>query len=176
MDLFRMKIGGLLLLLPLAAGSAQAQAAESTYTVQLISESGAQQVIMAAEQEALKLHAPCAIAVVDLSGTLVAFLKMDGVRDGSPDLAINKARTSALLQRPSEETENNVDHGRFSFVTAGFTTLRGGVPLTAHGQVVGAVGVAGLNKDNDVIIAQAAEKAFDPAAGLPTSAPHPPQQ
>ena len=31
--------------------------------------------ITAAEQEAQKLHAPCAIAVVDTSGTLIAFLK-----------------------------------------------------------------------------------------------------
>jgi glc operon protein GlcG len=80
-------------------------AADPTLTVKTISESGAQQVLVAAEHEADKLHAPCAIAVVDASGTLVAFLKMDGVRSGSPDLAIGKARTSALLQRPSAETE-----------------------------------------------------------------------
>jgi len=41
------------------------------------------------------LHAPCTIAIVDSSGILVAFLKMDGVRAGSPDLAIGKARTEA---------------------------------------------------------------------------------
>jgi len=129
--------------------------------VKTISESGAQQVLVAAEHEAERLHAPCAIAVVDVSGTLVAFLKMDGVRSGSPDLAIGKARTSALLQRPSAETEANVDNGRLAFVTAGFMTLRGGVPLKARGQVVGAVGIAGLNKDDDVTIAQAAAAAFE---------------
>jgi glc operon protein GlcG len=142
------------------AGGSHAWAADPTLTVKTISESGAQQVILAAEHEAEKLHAPCAIAVVDASGTLVAFLKMDGVRSGSPDLAIGKARTSALLQRPSAETEDNVDKGRMAFVTAGFMTLRGGVPLTSGKEVVGAVGIAGLNKDNDVAIAQAAAAAF----------------
>jgi glc operon protein GlcG len=145
----------------LACAGADALAADPTLSVKTISESGAQQVLVAAEHEAEKLHAPCAIAVVDASGTLVAFLKMDGVRSGSPDLAIGKARTSALLQRPSAETESNVDNGRLAFVTAGLMTLRGGVPLKAGGQVVGAVGIASLNKDNDVTIAQAAAAAFE---------------
>jgi glc operon protein GlcG len=154
------KIASIVCLAFLACAGSNAWAAAPTLTIKTISESGAQQVIAAAEREAEKLHAPCAIAVVDASGTLVAFLKMDGVRSGSPDLAIGKARTSALLQRPSAETEDNVNHGRTAFVTAGFMALRGGVPLMAGEAVVGAVGIAGLNKDNDVTIAQAAAAAF----------------
>jgi glc operon protein GlcG len=152
----------------MAGASSNVWAADPTLTGKTISESGAQQVLIAAEHEAERLHAPCAIAVVDASGTLVTFLKMDGVRSVSPDLAIGKARTSALLQRPSAETEANVDNGRLAFVTTGLLTLRGGVPLKAGGQVVGAVGVASLNKDNDVTIAQAAGEAF---ASLSTTQP-----
>jgi glc operon protein GlcG len=137
-----------------------ALAADPTVSIKVISEAGAQHALAAAEQEAEKLHAPCAIAVVDSSGTLVAFLKMDNVRAGSPDLAIGKARTSALLQRPSAETEDNIDKGRVAFVTAGLMTLRGGMPLLAGKEVVGAIGVASLNKDNDVAIAQAAAADF----------------
>ena len=137
-----------------------ARAADLTLPVSIVSEAGAQQVLVAAEQEARKLNAPCAVAVVDTSRILVAFMKMDGVRAGSPDLAIGKARTSALLQRPSAETESNVDNGRIAFVTGGFMTLRGGVPLMANGVPVGAVGVASLNKDNDVTIAETAAAAF----------------
>jgi glc operon protein GlcG len=158
------RIASIACLVFLASGGSTLWAADSTRTVQVISEAGAQQVLTAAEHEAEKLHAPCAIAVVDASGTLVAFVKMDGVRAGSPDLAIGKARTSALLERPSAETESNVDNGRLAFVTAGLMTLRGGMPLKAADQVVGAVGVASLNKDNDVAIAQAAAAAFAAAA------------
>jgi glc operon protein GlcG len=158
------KIASVACLVFLACGSRTVWAADPTRTVQVISEAGAQQVLTAAEHEAEKLHAPCAIAVVDASGTLVAFVKMDGVRSGSPDLAIGKARTSALLERPSAETESNVDNGRLAFVTAGLMTLRGGVPLKAGDQVVGAVGVASLSKDNDVAIAQAAAAAFTATA------------
>lgn len=136
------------------------RAAEPTVTLQAVSASGARQTIEAARQAADKLGSPCAIAVVDANGTLVSFDKMDGVRAGSPDLAIGKARTSALLQRPTEQIEDNTDNGRVAFNTAGLITLRGGVPLVADGQAVGAVGVASLNKDHDVIIATAAAKSF----------------
>jgi hypothetical protein len=79
---------------------------------------------------------------------------------GSPDLAIGKARTSALLRRPSAETESAVNNGRPAFATSGLMTLRGGAPLMAGAKVVGAVGIASLDKDNDVKIAQAAAAAF----------------
>jgi glc operon protein GlcG len=145
-------------------GGGDSRAADPTVAEKVISEAGAQQVLIAAEHEAEALHAPCAIAVVDTSGILVAFLKMDGVRAGSPDLAIGKARTSALLQRPTAETESAVNDGRPAFITSGLMTLRGGVPLMAGAEVVGAVGIASRDKDNDVKIAQAAAAAF---ASLP---------
>src|ERR1700735_1967150 len=123
------KLAGFVCTLLLVVATCCARAADLTLPVSVVSEAGAQQVLAAAEQEARKLNAPCAVAVVDTSGILVAFLKMDGVRAGSPDLAIGKARTSALLQRPSAETESNVDNGRIAFVTGGFMTLRGGAPI-----------------------------------------------
>ena len=140
--------------------SSDSWAADPTVAAKVISESGAQQVLIAAEHQAEALHAPCAIAVVDTSGILVAFLKMDGVRAGSPDLAIGKARTSALLQRPTAETESAVNDARPAFATSGLVALRGGVPLMAGAEVVGAVGIASRDKDNDVKIAQAAAAAF----------------
>ncbi len=74
---------------------------------------------------------PCssAIAVVDLAGDLLAFQRMDGVRPASADLAIEKARTAARLQRPTAEIEDNINRGRTAFVTAGIAALRGGVPI-----------------------------------------------
>ena len=165
MALFRKKLASLVCVLLLAGGCSRSWAADLTVPVKVISEAGAQQVLSAAEHEAEKLHAPCAIAVVDASGTLVAFLKMDKVRAGSPDLAIGKARTSALLQRPTSETEDAVNNGRPAFITSELMTLRGGAPLKAGDQVVGAVGVASLNKDNDVTISEAAAAAFAAASG-----------
>src|SRR5271155_2961458 len=113
-----------------------ANAAELTRTVRVINHDGAQTVLKAAADAATRLDAPCAIAVVDRGGILVAFDRMDGVRGGSPDLAIGKARTSALLERPTSETEDNINKGRIAFVTVDLPSLRGGVPLVSDGQVV----------------------------------------
>jgi glc operon protein GlcG len=88
---------------------------------------------------------------------------MDGVRPASGDLAIEKARTAARLQRPTEEIEDNINRGRTAFVTAGIAALRGGVPIRVNGQVVGAVGVASLSKETDTAIANAAAVTLNPS-------------
>jgi glc operon protein GlcG len=85
---------------------------------------------------------------------------MDGVRAASVDLAIEKARTAARLQRPTAEIEDNINRGRTAFVTAGIAALRGGVPIRVSGQVVGAVGVAGLSNETDTEIANTAAAAL----------------
>ena len=87
---------------------------------------------------------------------------MDGVRPASADLAIAKARTAARLQRPTAEIEDNINQGRTAFVTADIMALRGGIPIRLGGEVVGAVGVAGLSKETDTDIAGAAAAALIP--------------
>jgi glc operon protein GlcG len=81
------------------------------------------------------------------AGDLLAFQRMDRVRPASADLAIEKARTAARLQRPTAGIEDNINRGRTAFVTVGIAALRGGVPIHVNGEVVGAVGVAGLSKE-----------------------------
>jgi glc operon protein GlcG len=78
---------------------------------------------------------------------------MDGVRPGSIELAIGKARSAALMRRPTAELEENVAKGRTALATEGLTALRGGVPVIVHGTCVGAIGVAGLSKEQDTAIA-----------------------
>ena len=103
-------------------------------------------VLQAAKASAQQRHAPSAIAVVDPAGDLLAFERMDSVRPASTDLAIAKARTAARLQRPTAEVEDNINRGRTAFVTANIAALRGGMPIRVAGEVVGAVGIAGLSK------------------------------
>lgn len=141
-------------------GMAPARAAPLSDMVGTLNRAGAHFALQAAMDSATRLHAPCAIAIVDRGGSLMAFDRFDHVRPGSPDLALGKARTAALLQRPSEETEENTDNGRVAFVTAGFMVLRGGVPLKVGEEAVGAIGVAGMKKENDVRIATEAAEAF----------------
>jgi glc operon protein GlcG len=136
-----------------------------TINVMTLDQAGAQTVLQAARQSAQQRNAPSAIAVVDRAGDLLAFQRMDSVRPASADLAIEKARTAARLQRPTAEIEDNINQGRTAFVTAGIMALRGGMPIRVNGEVVGAVGVAGLSKETDTGIATTA------AAAVPSSAP-----
>jgi glc operon protein GlcG len=136
--------------------SAEAQ----TINVLTLDQAGAKTVLQAATEAARQRNEPSAIAVVDPAGDLLAFRRMDGVRPDSIQLAIQKARTPARMQRPTAEIEDNINNGRTAFMTAEIPALRGGMPIHVNGQVVGAVGVAGLSKDADAEIANLAAAAL----------------
>jgi glc operon protein GlcG len=140
-----------------------------TISVMVLDQAGAQTVLQAAKESAQHRNAPSAIAVVDPAGDLLAFQRMDGVRPASADLAIQKARTAARLQRPTAEIEDNINQGRTAFVTANIMALTGGMPVRVNGRVVGAVGVAGLSKETDTEIASTAATAL---SQLPKMPPH----
>jgi glc operon protein GlcG len=129
----------------------------------VLDQGGAQTVLQAAKESAQQRNAPSAIAVVDPAGDLLAFQRMDNVRPASADLAVEKVRTAARLQRSTADIEDNINRGRTAFVTAGILVLRGGVPIRVNGAVVGAVGVAGLSKEIDAEIANTAAKALNPS-------------
>jgi glc operon protein GlcG len=137
-------------------------AGAQTINVMALDQAGAQTVLQAAKENAEQRNAPSAIAVVDPAGDLLSFQRMDGVRPASAELAIEKARTAARLQRSTAEIEDNINQGRTAFVTAGIPVLRGGMPIRVNGAVVGAVGVAGLSKENDAETANTAAAALSP--------------
>jgi glc operon protein GlcG len=138
-----------------------------TINVLVLDQTGAQTVLQAARESAQQRNAPSAVAVVDPAGDLLAFQRMDGVRAASADLAIEKARTAARLRRPTAEIEDSINQGRTAFVTANIAALRGGVPIRVSGEVVGGVGVAGLSKEADTDIANAAAAALSPSPKTP---------
>jgi glc operon protein GlcG len=152
-----MSVGVLATIFCLSAGA-------QTLNVMVLDQAGAQAVLHAAKDGAQQRNAPSAIAVVDPAGDLLAFLRMDGVRPASADLAIEKARTAARLRRPTAEIEDNINNGRTAFVTADIMALRGGMPIHVNGEVVGAVGVAGLSKETDTEIATTAAAALSPSS------------
>jgi glc operon protein GlcG len=142
-------------------------AGAQTINVMVLDQAGAQTVLQAAKDSAQQRNSPSAIAVVDPAGDLLAFQRMDGVRPASADLAIEKARTAARLQRPTAEIEDNINKGRTAFVTTDIMALRGGMPIRVNGEVVGAVGIAGLSKETDTEIANIAATALRPSPKEP---------
>jgi glc operon protein GlcG len=151
-------------------------AGAQTVNVMILSQAGAETILQAAKESAQQRNAPSAIAVVDAAGDLLAFQRMDGVRPASVDLAIEKARTAARLQRPTAEIEDNINKGRTAFVTANIAALRGGMPTRVNGEVVGAVGIAGLSKETDTEIANTAAAAANPSPKTPQHTKTPQQK
>lgn len=136
----------------LAATSTAAQTVER----RVITLDGAKAILAAAEAEALKNKWTVAIAVVDESGNLIAFHKIDDTQMGSIDIAIGKARTAARMKRPTKALEDAVAGGRTVMLALeGVTPLEGGVPVTIDGRVIGAVGVSGVTSQQDAQVAQA---------------------
>ena len=105
-----------------------------------------------------------AVAVVDDHGELLAFVRTDGCRLPSLNIAMNKADTAAR-----EQDESGVVGGRSrteDFPMTNYGELRyvswgGGFPLIASGRVVGAVGVSGLPEAEDMELAKIGIEAFE---------------
>ena len=85
-------------------------------------------IIAACEAEAAKNNWSVAISVLDDSGILLGFHRMDGAPRISGEVSIGKARTSAMTGRPSKFFEDLVK-ARPAFVDFPGTLIQGGVPL-----------------------------------------------
>ena len=104
----------------------------------------------AAEAEAKKIGAFEAIAVVDPSGSLVYFERMDNTQYGSVRVAIDKARSAAQFRRPTKVFSDLVVSGNMALIgLRGAVPLDGGVPLISDGKIIGAIGVSGGSGPQD---------------------------
>ncbi|HSN93038.1 MAG TPA: heme-binding protein [Anaeromyxobacteraceae bacterium] len=103
-----------------------------------------------------------AVAVVDASGDLVFFEKMDGTQVGSIDVALGKARSAVRFKRPTKEWEDALAAGRNAVLgIPGVLPVQGGIPLLdGDGRIVGAIGVSGALPVQDGHSAEAGAVAF----------------
>jgi len=123
-----------------------------------ISVETAKKAAAAALAEARKNNWFMAIAVVDPSGTLVYYEKMDNTQTGSATVAIDKAKTAALFKRPSKAFQDAVAGGGAglrALALPGAAPIEGGVPIVVNNQIIGAIGVSGAASDQDGVCAQA---------------------
>jgi uncharacterized protein GlcG (DUF336 family) len=90
------------------------------------------------------------IAVVEPSGDLVYFLKMDGATYASIKIAQTKAMSAALFNRPTKSFRERVAKGDLSpMALAGAVASDGGVPIIVNGKTIGAIGSSG-GADDDI--------------------------
>lgn len=104
-----------------------------------------------------------AVAIVDDHGELFAFVRTDGCKLPSINIALNKAYTAAREQDESGIVGERSKTEGFPMTNFGelrYVSWGGGVPLVADDRVVGAVGVSGLTEAEDIELARLGVTAF----------------
>jgi glc operon protein GlcG len=130
---------------------------------------GARVVLQAAQARANELGVPMDIAVVDDGGHLLAFERMDGARPSAIAISIVKAQAAAMRRAATGPTmagdQVNVALALGLAIAnpSCQTPIKGGVPLFADGQVVGAVGASAGTEDQDFDVATAGAAAMKSA-------------
>jgi len=131
---------------------------EKTFTKRAVTAELAAKLVEGAVAKAKSLGVPQVVAIMDESGLLKAFCRMDGAPLISIEVAQNKAYT-ALLGAPSQDFFNRIKDN--PALLAGvphiprIAVFGGGLPIKIDGVVVGGIGVSGGSVDQDVECAQA---------------------
>ena len=116
----------------------------------------AKKIAAAAEAEARKNNWNVVITVLDEGGNLLYLQRMDGTQIGSIDVAIAKGASAIKFKRPTKVFEEAVKGGRNAILSLpGALPVEGGEPIIADGNIIGAVGVSGVQSSEDGIIARA---------------------
>jgi glc operon protein GlcG len=122
-----------------------------------ISLDAAKKAMAAAEAEAARNGWGVTIAIVDSGANLVMLHRLDNAQLSSVRIAEAKAKTAAEFRRPTKVFEDAVAGGGIGFrvLTFGANVAEGGVPIVSNGTIIGAIGVSGVQSQQDAQVAQA---------------------
>jgi len=160
----RSAVGGMFVTSVLAIAPAQMLNAQApTPYGAPISLENAKKAAAPALAEAVKNHWNMAVAIVDPSGNLVYYEKMDDTQLGSANVALDKARSAALFKRPTKVLQDALaagGEGLRVLKIQGAVPVEGGIPLVMEGKIVGAIGVSGGSSAQDAQCAKAGADAI----------------
>ncbi|KAF2245511.1 DUF336-domain-containing protein [Trematosphaeria pertusa] len=143
----------------------------STKSVPVLTLEGARTAVSAAEKRAKEIGVPMNIAIVDAACHLLAFVRMEGAKLTSINIAIDKAFTAAGHRAPTSTYKENVWPGGPAFGIwnsngGRFTPIAGGIPIMKDGVVVGAVGCSTGMPSQDEDVAKSGVEAVEKTIGL----------
>lgn len=121
----------------------------------------ARKLIASALAEAKKRDWHMACAVVEPTGVLVAYEKMDDTQYGSADVSIAKAKASALYRRPTRAFADAAKSGNVGVLSLpGEIAVEGGFPIIHGGKLIGGLGCSGAASNQDATVAYKALEEF----------------
>jgi uncharacterized protein GlcG (DUF336 family) len=113
-----------------------------------------------ARARALEIGKALSIAVVDYGGFVVLVERMDGARPMTPSIALSKAYSAAVMQRPTYMLEGWRNSDPVFFTQVGrmgqhpIVATKGGFTIKRNGEIIGGLGVSGGSPDEDQKIAE----------------------
>ncbi|MGK2907899.1 MAG: GlcG/HbpS family heme-binding protein [Desulfuromonadales bacterium] len=129
---------------------------EQLATRQTLTLAVVKKIAEAAEKKALANGWNVVIAIVDEGANLFYLQRMDDTQLASIDIALNKALSAIKYKRPTKAFEDSLIGGRQAVLKLpGAMPVEGGLPLTCNGEFLGAIGVSGVQGDEDGMIARA---------------------
>ncbi|TGG94897.1 heme-binding protein [Natronospirillum operosum] len=129
-------------------------------TIKRLSIDEAHHLITGARLKAEEIGVPMCIAVVDESGNLIAFERMNGGKVTSITIAQDKAFTAGAARKATHEynkacVPGNLAFGIHTAIGGRLCVVGGGLPVTIDGEVVGGIGLSSGTPDQDMVCAQA---------------------
>ena len=129
-------------------------------TINRLSIDDAKLLIDGARTKATEIGIPMCIAIVDESGHLIAFERMDGGKITSAIIAQDKAFTAAGARKATHEynaacVPGNLVFGIHTAIGGRLCVVGGGLPVFVDGTVVGGIGLSSGSPQQDMECAQA---------------------
>lgn len=117
-------------------------------------------LITGARLRAEEIGVPMCISIVDESGNLIAFDRMDGGKVSSITISQDKAFTAAAARKATHEynavcVPGNLAFGIHTEVNGRISVVGGGLPVVVDGEVVGGIGLSSGTPAQDMECAQA---------------------
>jgi len=120
-----------------------------------ISHEAALDAVRASIEAGAAIGVPVSATVVDPALGLVAYARADRTPPHSIETSRRKANTAASTRRPSGWMQGDFAVGLPLGTGNLLTNIRGGVPISFGGTLVGGLGIAGGTPDQDIEIATA---------------------
>lgn len=135
-------------------------------TIKRLDLSEAQLLIAGATEKAREIGVPMCIAIVDESGNLIAFERMNGGKTSSVIIAQDKAFTAAAAKKATHEynavnVPGSLAFGIHTEVGGRISSVGGGLPVVVDGEVVGGIGLSSGTPQQDMDCAQAGIDYFE---------------
>lgn len=103
------------------------------------------------------------VAIVDTGGHLVYLEKLDQTQVGSVEIAISKAKSSAIFKRSTKMFQERLARGGDGLLVLRLKDaipVEGGLPIIVDGKLIGALGVSGGSSAEDEVCAEAGAAAL----------------